>query len=108
MTIKATTAPLSSASTGEAVASPEPRQTGTPGTTSTPPPTEQATSFEEDCMASCHIPGPNESFGTGAKPLLASHVGRITCLECHSTAGAPVLPATHLGRLDASCRGCHK
>ncbi len=65
---------------------------------------------EEDCMAGCHIPDPNEHIADGAVAQPASHAGRSTCLTCHATAVAPVpaLPATHRGRLDPSCAVCHK
>ncbi len=70
--------------------------------------TPEPASSEEDCMAACHIPDPNDYFAAGAKPLPASHVGRTACLACHTTADAPALPATHVGRLDVACQGCHK
>lgn len=63
---------------------------------------------EEDCMAGCHIPDPNEFIGAGAMPQPASHTGRTTCLTCHATQTQPALPATHAGRLDPSCTVCHK
>lgn len=65
---------------------------------------------EEDCMAGCHLPDPNEHIADGAVAQPASHAGRSTCLSCHAAAVAPVpaLPATHLGRLDPSCAVCHK
>ncbi len=46
----------------------------------------------------------------GAKVLPASHAGRTVCQACHATGvgGAPKNPADHAGRLDASCRDCHK
>jgi hypothetical protein len=108
VTIEPKAATSSSANIGQAVASPEAGQTSTPGTIATPTSTQEATLFEEDCMAECHIPDPNESFGAGAKLLPASHDGRTTCLACHTTADAPALPDTHVGRLDESCLGCHK
>lgn len=98
---------LSAGDNGKVVASAEPEQTSTPETVPTPAPTLDASMPEEDCMAECHLPDPNDYFAAGAKPLPASHAGRTTCLVCHATAAAPVLPATHLGRLDESCRGCH-
>lgn len=67
-----------------------------------------ADSGEEDCMAACHLPDPNEHIADGAMPQPASHLDRTTCLNCHTTAAAPALPATHLGRLDPSCTVCHK
>jgi hypothetical protein len=63
---------------------------------------------EEDCMAGCHIPDPNEFIGAGAMPQPASHIGRTTCLTCHATLAQPAMPATHTGRLDPSCTVCHK
>lgn len=63
---------------------------------------------EEDCMAACHIPDPNENIAAGAKPQPASHAGRTTCLVCHATQAQPAMPATHNGRLDPSCTVCHK
>ncbi len=74
----------------------------------TPASTIETASFEEDCMAACHVPDPNDYFGAGAKPLPANHTDRTTCLNCHTAESAPALPATHTGRLDAACRGCHK
>ncbi len=79
-----------------------------PAALPTPTMAPEATSFEEDCMAICHIPDPNDYFGAGAKLLPANHAGRSTCLNCHTGAGASILPSSHLGRLDESCRGCHK
>lgn len=45
-----------------------------------------------------------------AKVLPASHAGRTICQACHATGvgGAPKNPADHAGRLDASCKDCHK
>ena len=63
---------------------------------------------ELDCMGACHEIDINELFGAGAKPQPANHRGRTTCLSCHATLAKPALPATHLGRLDAACNGCHK
>ncbi len=99
-----------SSSTGiiDAAASPEAVQSRAPSATASPTATQEAASFEEDCMALCHIPDPNEFFAAGAKPLPATHASRTTCLECHAAEAAPALPATHLGRLDESCRTCHK
>ncbi len=79
-----------------------------PTPSATPASTIEAASFEEDCMAICHVPDPNDYFGAGAKSLPTNHSDRTTCLACHTTASAPALPATHVGRLDAACRGCHK
>ena len=64
-------------------------------------------SAEIDCMGACHEVDVNEVFGAGAKPQPASHEGRTTCLACHATLAKPVLPSSHLGRLDAACSGCH-
>jgi hypothetical protein len=66
------------------------------------------TAEEEDCMAACHIPDPNEFFDAGAGPQPASHVARKACLSCHSTAATPPMPADHAGRQDPSCALCHK
>ena len=63
---------------------------------------------EEDCMAGCHSPDPNENIAAGAQPQPASHAGRTTCLVCHATQTQPAMPATHNGRLDPSCTVCHK
>jgi hypothetical protein len=71
---------------------------------------------EMACRALCHIPDPNEFFGVGAKRQPPSHQERTTCLECHAapptpvaatTPAAPAVPATHLGRQNAACVGCH-
>lgn len=47
---------------------------------------------------------------TDAKALPATHAGRTTCQACHATgvAGAPKNPADHDGRLDTTCKDCHK
>lgn len=106
---RATTAlPLSFAADADQVATPMAIPTAAPPTIATPRPTSEPATSEEDCMAGCHIPDPNETFGAGAKPLPANHAERTTCLQCHTTASAPVLPASHLGRLDPACRECHK
>ncbi len=100
---------------------PEPKPTALPvsSTVSTPSATSSAVpvaptatlapavSEEEDCMAGCHIPDPNEHIADGAAPQPASHVGRATCLVCHAAPDKPPLPATHIGRLDPSCKVCH-
>ena len=62
---------------------------------------------EEDCMAGCHIPDPNEFYAAGANPQPASHVKQTTCLNCHNTLATPALPASHSGRMDPSCATCH-
>ena len=67
-----------------------------------------AAAEEEDCMGECHIPDPNDSIAAGAMPQPPTHIGRTTCLSCHSTLTDPILPATHVGRLDPSCTVCHK
>ncbi|MBI5876092.1 MAG: cytochrome b/b6 domain-containing protein [Chloroflexi bacterium] len=48
--------------------------------------------------------------GSAAKLLPASHAGRNICQACHvsGVGGAPKNPADHAGRLDASCKDCHK
>jgi hypothetical protein len=79
-----------------------------PTITSTPTSSAGPLAVVEDCMDACHQPDPNEMIGNGANPQPASHAGRTTCLECHATLRDPVLPETHLGRLDASCTVCHK
>lgn len=63
---------------------------------------------EEDCMAGCHPPDPNEHIADGAVVQPVSHVGRTTCLTCHASPSRPALPASHLGRMDPSCAVCHK
>ncbi|MBI4789849.1 MAG: hypothetical protein HY782_22680 [Chloroflexi bacterium] len=81
----------------------------TPSPTAVPPtatPVPQVVD-EEDCMAGCHIPDPNEHIADGAAPQPASHIGRATCLVCHAAPEKPPLPATHKGRLDPSCKVCH-
>ncbi len=107
-TIEATAPPLTSTASPEESAIPTLELAGTPTTVETPVPTPEAIVSEEDCMGECHIPDPNEYFAAGAKPMPASHDGRTRCLVCHTTTAAPALPATHLGRLDEACLGCHK
>jgi hypothetical protein len=63
---------------------------------------------ELDCMGACHEIDINDLFGAGAKAQPAHHRGHTTCLACHATLAKPALPATHAGRLDAACSGCHK
>ncbi|MCX6030280.1 MAG: hypothetical protein NT169_13425 [Chloroflexi bacterium] len=88
----------------------------TSNASATPMATPAPADEEIDCMGLCHIPDPNDDPGAGAKPLPPSHTGYTTCLECHAapptpvaatTPVAPVVSATHLGRLDAACRVCH-
>ena len=75
----------------------------------TPLPTAAAPAADElDCMGACHEIDINDLFSAGAKPQPVHHQGRTTCLSCHATLAKPALPATHLGRLDAACSGCHK
>jgi len=62
---------------------------------------------EEDCMAACHVPNPNDNIAAGAMQQPSTHADRTACLECHATLEKPALPATHAGRLDASCAICH-
>ncbi len=94
--------PASPAATGEPEATrPAPTVTASGGAA-------QPVAEEEDCMAGCHIPDPNEGFDTGANPQPASHVARTTCLSCHSSPAAPAPPADHKGRMDPSCALCHK
>jgi len=81
--------------------------TGSASSTPAPTATAAPASAEIDCMGACHELDINELFGAGAKPQPATHTGRTTCLECHATLAKPALPATHLGRLDAACSGCH-
>lgn len=71
--------------------------------TSTPPPPAE----EEDCMAGCHIPDPNEEFANGADPQPSDHTGYKVCVECHLKLAKPVFPTTHTGRMDAACPLCH-
>ncbi len=104
---QASPAPLPSASAEQAIASPTSRQTSTLDVVATPTPTSDVETVEEDCMALCHIPDPNDFFAAGAMPLPASHSGSTTCLNCHTTVATPALPDTHVGRLNESCRGCH-
>ena len=66
-----------------------------------------AAAEEEDCMGECHLPDSNTSFADGAMPQPTTHIGRTTCLSCHSTLTKPLLPGTHVGRLDPSCALCH-
>jgi hypothetical protein len=63
---------------------------------------------EAECRAMCHEPDPDELLTNGAKILPANHADHKTCLNCHGTPNAPALPATHTGRMDPSCRVCHK
>ena len=56
-------------------------------------------------------PGPTTpSLPVAVKPLPASHAGKTVCQACHATGigNAPKNPPDHAGRLDASCRDCHK
>ena len=100
--VRPTAIPVSSAlSTPSVAASPVP---AAPTATATRTP---EVVDEEDCMAGCHIPDPNEHIADGAAPQPASHVGRATCLVCHAAPDKPPLPATHIGRLDPSCKVCH-
>ena len=62
---------------------------------------------EVDCQDACHFPDPDSTFAAGAMPQPPTHTGRTTCLSCHSTLANPVLPTTHVGRLDPSCALCH-
>lgn len=80
----------------------------TTAATSVPPSATVIPVDEEDCMAGCHPPDPNENIAAGANPQPASHAGRTACLVCHATQAQPTLPATHTGRLDPSCTVCHK
>ncbi len=43
-------------------------------------------------------------------PVPTDHEGRTLCVACHTTgyAGSPLNPPDHAGRLDSSCKDCHK
>ncbi|MBI5652730.1 MAG: hypothetical protein HZC40_20130 [Chloroflexi bacterium] len=79
--------------------------TATPAPSATP---EPVFVDEAECRAMCHEPDPEELLTSGAKRLPANHVDHKTCLNCHGTPNAPALPTTHIGRMDPSCRVCHK
>ncbi len=81
--------------------------TGSLASTPSPTVTPAVAVDEEDCMGACHIPDPNDFIAAGAMPQPENHAGRAMCLTCHATLDKPVLPATHVGRMDASCIVCH-
>jgi hypothetical protein len=78
--------------------------TATPRPTSTPLPEPVG----EDCMGECHIPDLNETLFQGAKSQPSNHKDRTACLVCHATHPKPVLPPSHVGRMDPACALCHK
>jgi hypothetical protein len=81
--------------------------TETTAVTETPPPTAEATAFPEATAAPTQpSPEPTSNIPRIPHPL----EGRDDCLACHGTglAGAPRVPASHVGRTSETCRLCHQ
>lgn len=89
-------------------------RTFTPQATRVPTKTPQPPTPTVEPGKPTFTPAPEQSpapaGGQSAILIPADHAGRSVCQVCHvsGVGGAPKSPADHEGRLDTTCRDCHK